>query len=163
LHVFFADVFEVSGATGGLHLGYNWPSGDIVLGPESNLDASNLKGSRSTVGAAGFLPIRASSLASVSARLGYAFDTTMPYVAGGVAVTSASEKLSLFALPTSQTKTFTGWTLGAGIEHTFTKNWIGRVEARYTDFGQAPKFLQDNAFCSGFHDASVNVGLSYKF
>ena len=163
LHVFFADVFEVSGATGGVHFGYNWASGDFVLGPEAEFDVTNLKGSRPTVGAVGFLAIRASWLASVRARLGYALGATMPYVAGGVAVTSATETLSLFALPTSQAKTLTGWTLGGGVEHAFMKNWIGRVEARYTDFGQARNFLQDNAFRSGFHDATVTVGLSYKF
>ena len=29
----------------------------------------------------------------------------------------------------------TGWTLGLGVEHAFTDNWLGRFEYRYYDFG----------------------------
>jgi len=61
-----------------------------------------------------------------------------------------------------------GWTLGLGIEGVLSGNWLGKVEARYADFGRV-----NNTFFAGTVDevvTSVHVqtftalaGVSYKF
>ena len=63
----------------------------------------------------------------------------MPYVTGGVAWSDWDFKAIPFPVSARSTTsdTFIGWTVGAGIEYAFTPNLIGRLEYRYTDFGDA--------------------------
>jgi len=166
LHIIEADSFPVSGAIGGAHIGYNWQMNQIVFGAEADVDASNVTGKAVAVG---FPPGSSLSLknnwrASLRLRAGYAIDTTLLYVTGGAAFAGVKSNLVVDVDP-SWSHTLGGWTIGAGVEHAFTANWIGRVEARYSDFGQAnntatPPF---GAFKVGLRDVQVLAGVSYKF
>jgi outer membrane immunogenic protein len=102
---------------------------------------------------------------AIRARLGYAVDRFLPYVAGGVAFGRLSGEVfdDLGASLGSSDETNTGWTLGVGLEYAFTDNIIGRAEYRYTDFG-------DFDFDAGAADVSadlttndVRLGIAYKF
>lgn len=62
----------------------------------------------------------------------------------------------------------TGWTAGLGIEGVLSGNWIGKVEARYADFGH----VKNTFFANGADDVVTDVhvqtftalaGISYKF
>ena len=59
-----------------------------------------------------------------------------------------------------ESKTFLGRTVGAGIEHAFTDNWIGRFEYRYADFG-SEAFPGDIKI--GLNEHTLRAGVSYKF
>lgn len=101
-------------------------------------------------------------------RAGYAVDTWLFYATGGVAFAHAKFSLAYTWGETtvSDKNTHVGWTVGAGIEKAFTPNLIGRLEARYTDFGKKtfdPFNSGGIAIRSDWHQASVTVGLSYKF
>ena len=60
-------------------------------------------------------------------------------------------------------ETFTGWTLGGGVEYAFTDNWLARAEYRYYGFddedlgGPGPLTNVD------FDTQTVTVGIAYKF
>ncbi|HEX2539357.1 MAG TPA: porin family protein, partial [Pseudolabrys sp.] len=82
--------FGLSGGVVGGQLGYNWQTGPFVLGLESDLDWTNLSGSRSdggvcTTNGGGECRTRQSWLGTTRGRLGYAFGSWLPYVTGGAA------------------------------------------------------------------------------
>jgi outer membrane immunogenic protein len=103
---------------------------------------------------------------AVRARLGYAVDRFLPYIAGGVAFgrVTQEEIAAGGAVLTSDHDTLVGWTIGAGVEYAFTDNLIGRAEYRYTDFGDGDITFSDDA--PGNIDLSTNdvrLGIAYKF
>jgi len=62
----------------------------------------------------------------------------------------------------------TGWTAGVGIEGVLTGNWIGKVEARYADFGNfKPTFFAGTGddVTTSIHVQTITAlaGVSYKF
>ena len=84
---------------------------------------------------------------------------------GGIAFADDKEVLTRVSTGASlsQSKTLTGWTVGGGIEHAFTQNWIGRAEVRYADFGKSDYVLNNWRFKAGFHETIALVGVSYLF
>lgn len=179
---------DLDGFVGGVHVGYNHQIGRFVLGAEADLEYSSAESSLRITDptAPGFLLGFDNELGwqgSLRARLGAAFDRTLIYATGGLAFAQIESTISAvipvpvivgtsFGLPAgtyreSDDRLEWGWTLGAGVEHAFTDNIIGRVEYRYTDFGGnqtairvlAPGELYRND--PYFH--TVRAGLSYKF
>ncbi|WP_082434456.1 outer membrane protein [Devosia sp. A16] len=170
-------VEDQSGAwLGGLHAGYNWQSGGFVYGLEGDVDFTGLKRGKNfntyngNISLGGSLFMESDVQASLRARAGLAIDSWLLYGAAGIAVARA--EVSVVGNPNSityplvsDTNTHVGWTIGAGIETAFSPNWIGRVEARYTDFGAQAYDLGafGEAVESRWRQTSVNLGLSYKF
>lgn len=163
-------------ALGGLHAGHNWQSGSFVYGLEADVDFTGLKRGKNfhtyygNTTYSGSLFMESDWQASLRARAGYAVDSWLIYGTGGIAF--ARSEVSAVGNPNaaqyplvSETNTHIGWTAGAGIEKALSANWIGRVEARYADFGSETYDL--GAFGqeveSRWTQTSVNVGLSYKF
>lgn len=182
----FADHFDVKGLLGGVHAGKIWQTGSLVYGVEADLDYTNLKGDAYFEGAKwlgdqnrqayGNLAFKSDIQASLRARAGYAVDTWLFYATGGAALArgkftasgdyKGSEPDSRYIpLTTSDSQTHIGWTVGAGIEKAFAPNLIGRLEARYTDFGSKSYNLGNfgEDVKADWHQATVSVGLSYKF
>lgn len=175
------EVKDKSGTfIGGVHAGYNWQNGPFVYGVEGDLDYTKLDRGKffytqpggSGSNQQGSLFMESDWQASLRLRAGYAVDTWLFYGTGGVAFAHA--KLSTTDNPlgprpavviSSDSNTHIGWTVGAGIEKAFTPNWIGRIEARYTDFGSRTYDLGKfgDQVKSRWDQASVGVGLSYKF
>jgi outer membrane immunogenic protein len=153
----FSDTF--GGGLFGLYGGYNWQSGSWVFGAEGDINwVSNdetflIRGQSVDVGS--------DYLASLRARLGYAFDNALIYATGGVAFTQFSaDALAFDDNILDVDHSLTGWTIGAGAEYVFTNNWIGRVEYRYYDFS--------NGSLDDFGDVdldtqTVTVGAAYRF
>ena len=80
----FAGSTNLSGGLVGGTLGYNWQVGQAVIGLETDLGWSSIRGSASC--GAGFnCETRNNWLGTTRVRLGYAADRFMPYVTGGVA------------------------------------------------------------------------------
>jgi outer membrane immunogenic protein len=166
--------YDPKGGFGGLYAGYNWQlSNNVVLGGEVDVYGGSIKGDSLYFynGSADDDIFGAAKLrwaGSVRARAGYAVDRFLPYLAGGVAF----GQYRYGALDTggdgfSASKTFTGWTAGAGLEYAFTDNLIGRIEYRYTDFGK--KTVQEDDTNDWYTNKvnlktnDVRIGLSYKF
>ncbi len=161
-----ADRFDVDGFVGGVHAGYNWQSGSFVYGVEGDLDYTNVKGGSDFdyFQDTGHLSLDSDWQGSMRLRAGYAVDTWLFYGTGGIAFGRAEMETSAPGIAFSDKNTHVGWTLGAGIEKAFTPNWVGRLEARYTDFGSEDYNLGDfGTVESDWNQTAVTVGLSYKF
>jgi outer membrane immunogenic protein len=80
---------------------------------------------------------RVKSLASVTGRVGYAWDRFLGYVRGGAAWERDDYWATTIILGTAYTATVTrpGWTVGVGGEYAFTDCLSGFVEYGYYDLG----------------------------
>jgi outer membrane immunogenic protein len=70
---------------------------------------------------------------SLRGRIGYAAGQFMPFVTGGLAIGRYEISETPFSSYT-KSKTYTGWTLGAGADYAVTNNILLRAEYRYTDY-----------------------------
>jgi outer membrane immunogenic protein len=165
--------FDLSGGTFGLALGYNWKSGPLIYGVDSDVSVSTLKGSSGYLGApAGFTAETSERwLATYRVRAGYSLSQTwMAYVTGGGA--SAAVKITATepgAGIASESQLRSGWTVGGGIEAGRIHSFAMKVEYLYVDLGNASFF---NPPPAGFfnraggvrlHDNIFRIGLNHKF
>jgi outer membrane immunogenic protein len=174
-----AKSYDPSGGFLGAHAGYlHQFQNNVVFGFEGDVDYNWADGDLAWTGSLpssgidfyGDAQLKWSS--SLRARLGYAFDRTLPYVTGGVSFArldfsqgASSGDFSVF--DESDARTMTGFTVGAGVSHAFTDNIIGHIEYRYTDYGSesiSPSYLSQPGD-SGSIDLStqsVLAGISWK-
>ena len=162
------------GMVGGLHAGYNYQFGQIVMGLEGDIEATSKKGRVAPWPVAGTsYAAKTDWQGSLRGRVGYAFDRALLYVTGGVAFANAKHTYVDAVVPVSvrTDSTRVGWTLGGGLEYAITNNWTARAEYRYTSFGNKTDVMPAagaGAF-SGFRykndntDHTVRVGVSYLF
>lgn len=131
--------FNTSGGLVGGQLGYNWQTGAVVLGIETDADWMSVKGRTAGVGGVcaldggGQCQTQQSWVGTTRARVGYAFDRWLPYVTGGVAYGNIQA-----VQPTgTTTNTNVGWTVGAGLEYALNRNWSTKLEYLHVDLGTA--------------------------
>ena len=152
--------YDLTGAVGGVHAGFNWQANSFVIGLETDIEASGIEGSG--VGALGLGHATSIDwLGSLRGRLGYAAGNTLFYVTGGLAYGDVSVATPFIAASEWRT----GWTAGAGIEHAFRPNITARLEYRYTDLGSVS---YANGFAgvgesSDVTHSAVRAGLSFRF
>jgi outer membrane immunogenic protein len=157
---------DPDGVVGGVHIGYNAQFNQIVVGLEGDIEASSMSGDESSGGAFGSTSsVDVNWQGSVRARLGYAMDNVLPYITGGVAFADVDVDSAITGFSSSSySDTLTGWTVGAGVEYAFTQNITGRVEYRYTDFGDTNGEVDGGETAStDLKTHAVRVGISYKF
>jgi outer membrane immunogenic protein len=168
--------YNPDGFIGGAYAGYNWQlNNNIVLGGEADIYGGDIKGDNKyyrpdgTPDHDGTGSAKLTAAGSLRARLGYAADRFMPYATGGVAFGrfKYGAEIPYYGSGFSTSKTFTGWTLGAGIEYAFKDNLIGRVEYRYTDFGKKtiefPSSGDWDTNTVKFRTNDIRFGIAYKF
>lgn len=138
--------------------GYNWqmPDSGIVLGIEADIyavggkDTSGLASSAEIDSTAIDLSIsnqdKVTATWAVRGRLGWAIDNFMPYIAGGFAGASMKSALAISAFDTeseelvvddsvSSKNSYSGWTIGGGMEWMVTENWKLRIDYQHKDLG----------------------------
>lgn len=155
------------GFLGGIYAGYNHQfANNVVLGVEADAAFGDIKGSGPGRFAAGpvFPGVDVSGQSkwtgALRARAGYAVDRWLPYVAGGVAFTKYKVSVNEGGNITGDSRSLTGWTIGAGVEYAFSDRLIGRFDYRYTDFGHK-NFARVFDVDLKTHD--LRVGIAYKF
>jgi outer membrane immunogenic protein len=157
----FGNDTDVSGGLVGVTAGYNWQSGQWVLGLEGDIDWSNIKGNFTNAACPTGCETKNTWLGTARGRLGYAFDRVMPYITGGAAFGDVKATQAGIG---STTETNVGWTAGAGIEAAVIANWTAKIEYLYVDLG--------NVSCTACLPAASNVdfrshvvraGLNYRF
>jgi len=160
------------GWLGGAQAGCDYQfAGGFVVGIQGDYAWADAEGSHDSTREIGVAyHSRVKSLATVTGRIGYAWDRFLGYVKGGGAwerddyawfVTG----VPAFALTASETRG--GWTVGVGAEYAFT-NWItGFVEYDYYDFGTRSVGFAFNPLIASFdiHERKsvVKVGLNFLF
>lgn len=142
------------GFVGSVFGGYQWQQENFVYGAEAELGYNGVKGDEAGVNS------KAGFDGSLRARLGYAVTPEiLLYGTGGLA--GRSLKVEDTVLGTSDSATMLGWTAGVGTDIKITDNVFGRVEYRYTDYG-------DKDFGGGIGnvkatDNRVTFGVGMKF
>ena len=90
--------------------------------------------------------VRTDFLASITGRVGYAWDRWLFYTKGGVAWAGdnygAADILGTFGFQGAETRI--GWTAGAGVEWALWNNWAVKLEYDYYGFGTRSVTFVDN-------------------
>jgi outer membrane immunogenic protein len=167
----------MNGAIGGLLAGINWQTGAFVYGLEGDFGVSRLRGHGTLPPAppappAPPVPPAPAALpnlydvdlsGNIRGRIGIAvMPTTLIYAAGGLAL--AEFKFRENGGPIQNKELLTGWTIGGGIDQSFTKNLIGRVEYLYADYGHKDfRVAPGDIYNIGFKAQTVRGALMWKF
>ena len=176
---------SVNGVIGGGQIGYNWqgPNSPWVFGIEADIQGSGQRatGAFFLPAGVGALPIPATNIAyedrldwfgTVRGRIGWAMGDGrfLPYITGGYAYGegnlngTATSGATTVAFNTN--KTYSGWTLGAGIEWAFWQRWSAKAEYLYVDFGNGPTVALAPGFVLTTNHLTDNigrVGVNYRF
>jgi outer membrane immunogenic protein len=156
---------DISSWLAGAQVGCNYQVSAWVFGIQGDYDWTNASATAADA-FGGTDQTNIKSLASVTGRVGYAWDRFLGYVKGGGAWEKDDYNIVDGRLFATASETRTGWTIGAGGEYAFT-NWLtGFAEYDYYDFGTTT-----NTFTGNF-TAAVNIketksvakaGLNIKF
>jgi outer membrane immunogenic protein len=158
---------NVSGGLAGGQVGFNWQTGNLVLGVEFSGSATWLDGRHTIPGSIGgdTFDTRVDSLFLLTARAGYAFDRLLLYVTGGGA--SVRDRYTFVDNPlgiaSSARETRWGWTIGAGLEYAFAPSWS--VGAQYNYVGLGTRDVSFTTFTESIRqDLHVaTLRLNYRF
>jgi outer membrane immunogenic protein len=183
---------DSSSFIGGGQLGYNWQSGVLLFGIETDFNFLGLKDSRSGTTtypccAPTAFTIQSSTKAdwlyTLRPRIGIVSGHWMLYATGGLAVTNLRSSFlftDTFATAhesASFDSTRAGWTIGGGGEMLLSGNWSVKLEYLFVDFGNGSTtstnltaFTPSIAFPTNVftHNADlqaqiVRAGINYKF
>lgn len=131
-----------------------------VGGIQADLDLSNATGSLVTGGAPGTITQTIDWIATIEGRLGYDFDTWMPYLAGGVAMAQGTREASA---GDTDTISHTGLSVGAGAVFVLGERLTLDLEYRYQMFGFETYDTGGIPPSIALNVSSVRAGLNYTF
>ena len=157
--------------------GYNHQFGWIVPGLEADLGYMGFNGGR--LSPPQFDPQQQTHAVSsgglfgtVTGRLGIAVDRALLYVKGGFAYANfrlgVTDSVPPLTTNATERLTYTGWTIGGGVEFALTQNWLIKTEYQFMDFGRKSisAVASDGITDTWKHDPSahlIRLGLNYKF
>jgi outer membrane immunogenic protein len=176
-------------AIGGMQAGYDWQVRNIVFGLEGDVSALHAGGTAMpSAGCPGYGTgtctysenFNETFLATLRPRLGVAFERTLIYATGGLAVArwSTADTLTISGAPppasTSGSKTAAGWTVGGGVAYGWTDCWLLGIEYLFADLGRTNTATPssgpfngganaDNHFQQHLTNNLVRLNLSYRF
>jgi outer membrane immunogenic protein len=186
--------FNGQGFRFGGFAGYNWQMGSMIVGAEADIGAG--KKSKKSID---FIPGTANAIfttalrgdtstvssgldGSVRGRIGYLLSPTiLAYGTGGLAVQQSEIGASCVTVSAtagnwcvanrtdSTKKLMMGWTLGGGVEVQAAKNWLVRLEYRYSDYGSREATLFGGAPVDQVQmkldskSQDIMLGVAYKF
>jgi outer membrane immunogenic protein len=184
---------SVDGFLGGAQVGFNWQAGQWVFGVEGDWSWTDASGCSFHGGtpATRVAPFdfrgyfgcsNVNWYATVTGRIGVAFDRALIYAKGGIAFADEDHFIGFngqpFGAPSNPDtnrpgNTRTGWTLGAGLEWALWDNWSAKVEYNFMDFGtdnvaftyraggSAPGLVERWDIDQQVH--VVKLGINYRF
>ena len=155
----------MSGGFGGGTLGYNWQTGQLVLGVEADAAWSNINASTGIPGVV-TASAKIQDLGTVRGRIGYAFDQVLVYGTGGYAWADTKLSATAAGLSISDSKVLNGWTVGAGIEAMFAPHWSVKGEYLYRSFSGDTFFsgvIPGGVTTGTLNVHSFQVGVNYHF
>jgi outer membrane immunogenic protein len=151
------------GFVGGGQFGYNWQTGAVVFGLETDIQGSSGSGGLNGPGVTGTL--KTPWFGTVRGRLGYANDNWLFYVTGGGVYGEADYDGTLATTGGfSGDTTYWTWSLGAGVEAMLWDRWSAKLEYLYigtpSDFPTPPGTTGADGDIS---TSIVRAGLNYHF
>lgn len=162
---------DADGFLGGGQAGFNFQTGMFVFGVEGDFSWSGISGGSNTgviIGA----PVGATFntdvdwTATLTGRVGLAFDRWLVYGKGGVAWARDKYDTNFYTFPgtVELSDTRVGWTAGAGVEYAFAPQWSAKLEYNYMDFGsQNVSFTPGTSTDIDQQIHAVKFGINYKF
>lgn len=168
-----------NGFTGGGQLGYNWQGAfgysPLVLGVEADIGGINLKGQRFDPNFFGgtFNGLEGGLYGDVTARAGVTVGGSLLYGKAGFAFFDGDafvdNHLGGFGGGRAFTSdTFTGWTVGAGLEYMICPAWSVKGELLHFDFGSQNATLHTPVngnfrYSNELRADTANLGINYHF
>jgi outer membrane immunogenic protein len=159
-----SGTYNLSGGLVGGTLGYNLQTdGPFVWGVEADLAWSGVRGTVPPLSCIPSCEMRSDWLATARLRFGYAFDTVMPYVTAGAAISRLVASTAGAPLGTDRANNL-GWTLGLGVEFVIWGPLTAKAEYLYADFNG----FTCNVACGGgpisinARENIVRAGLNYR-
>lgn len=161
--------YRTRGGFGGGQAGYNFQTGNLVLGIEGDFSylANSGKGIIGSANAAAHqdLTLGSGMLADVTGRVGFAAGPVLLYAKGGAAwfTGSAGQATTNPGYATTGTGQFSGWTAGAGAEYKLTQNISIKAEYQHFDFGSRDGYQTNVGDLSSPIGYRFNNSTSLKF
>lgn len=153
---------KLNGVIGGGQLGYNWQTGNLLLGIEGDFQGSGQSNTQ-TIGA---LTIKQEApwFGTLRGRIGYANGPWLIYGTGGAAWQDYKITLSVPSGASASSDTSkSGWTGGGGVEWMFMPQWSAKLEYLYMDTGNTNTTLFGIPITGRLQDNIVRVGANYHF
>jgi outer membrane immunogenic protein len=128
------------GVIGGGQVGYNFQFNRIVFGLEGSISAADFDRSFASpyFPATDVWSSKITWLSTVTGRIGYGFDTWLPYIKGGLAVANVDTSIQNTVGAFSQSSAVhSGWTVGGGVEFKIAPKLSLGLEFMHTDLGRS--------------------------
>jgi outer membrane immunogenic protein len=160
---------DADGWLGGLQAGCDYQfAGGFVIGIAGDYAWADADGSNTSLLFPGFTNhTKVKSLASVTGRIGYAWDRFLGYVKGGGAWERDEHDFTDGVFSASVSATRSGWTIGVGGEYAFTNFLTGFIEYNYYDFGSRDLTFAGTGgpFIYGIDETKsvLKAGLNFRF
>jgi outer membrane immunogenic protein len=155
-----SSTVDGDGWLAGLQAGYNYQMGSIVLGIEGDFSFADVKFQDTFFGST--ITLKNDYFATVTGRVGYAFDRILVFGKGGVAFTRDK-----WEGPGGISADFgrTGWTIGAGVEYALWNSLSVKVEYNYMSFGDVSESIGGGGGTAQVSETIniVKVGANYRF
>ena len=135
-------------------VGYNYQFGDWVIGAEGDLTYNWNDNKYDIFGTD--VKVGTDLAGSVRARAGYAFDNALIYTTAGWTATSGYVEVPGIG---DVDRTFSGYTVGAGVDYAFTNNIFARAEYRFNDFGS--KTIEGVKVDLDQHQVTFGIGVKF--
>lgn len=160
--------WDIEGGFVGGTVGYNWqPTGSKFLvgvegdGAWAEIDGNSGAGGVGCNTGSCFTEIEA--LATLRGRIGLVHEKSLFYVTGGAAF--AEIDAGVLNSADRGSETFTGWTIGGGVEYAITPQLSAKAEYLYVDFGDDFAY---NVGAANRTDAEaqldvLRLGVNYRF
>ena len=161
-----ADNFALSGGFAGGTAGYNWQTGNVVLGLEADAAWADVGATVGIIPGLASINYKIRDMGTVRGRVGYAFDSVLIYGTGGWAWSDNRLTATALGVSVSDSKFHSGWTVGAGVEVMFAPKWSVKAEYLYRSFQGETYFT--NVVPGGLTTGTLNlnsvqVGVNYHF
>ncbi|MGJ4947162.1 outer membrane protein [Bradyrhizobium sp. HKCCYLS20291] len=161
----------LGGGLAGATAGYNWQSGNIVVGVEADAAWTDISSSNTiaTLRGPGILTVKIQDWGTFRARFGRSFGRLLVYSTGGFAWDEM--KLSLAgpgAFRASDSHFHGGWTVGGGVEWMLAPQWTVKLQHLHRNFSSETytfsalgRSVSRGTGTVGMH--SVDIGFNYRF
>jgi outer membrane immunogenic protein len=141
-----------SGFMGGLQMGYNWQTGQLVWGLETDIGFS---GADDSIGSVKFSN---PWLGTTRARGGFAFNNVFVFGTAGLAYGGLRAESPAGG---TESKSLGGWTAGVGMEIGLTPAWSVKGEYLYVDL--AGRGYVITGASNGLETSILRFGANYRF
>ena len=133
---------DMNGAIYGGQVGFNYQTGNTVIGIEGTFSGASLDGNSTCIIGPLNCQAEVDWTATVVGKLGYAFNRSMIYAVGGVAWAEINSDVDIIGIPlASASQTHTGWVAGLGIERALSDRVSAKIEYNHLEFGSETHLL----------------------